>query len=83
VVFVVMPDVALFQLLCDCFAVSSISASALNDHNMPSLLSLLYTTTLLILLLLLNIILFTGFQCPFSALTLLVGRQEGHPACKN
>ena len=20
--------------------------------------------------------------CPFSALTLLVGRQEGHPACK-
>jgi len=20
---------------------------------------------------------------PFSALTLLVGRQEGHPACKN
>jgi len=21
--------------------------------------------------------------CPFSALTLLVGRQEGHPACKN
>ena len=37
-VFVVMPDVALFQLLCDCFAVSSISASVLNDHNMPSLL---------------------------------------------
>jgi len=29
-----------------------------------------------------------GFLCPvgdsaFSALTLLVGRQEGHPACKN
>jgi len=22
------------------------------------------------------------FICPFSALTLLVGRQEGHPACK-
>jgi len=22
-------------------------------------------------------------QPPFSALTLLVGRQEGHPACKN
>jgi len=21
--------------------------------------------------------------CAFSALTLLVGRQEGHPACKN
>jgi len=38
VVFVVMPNVALFQLLCDCFAVSSISASVLNEHNMPSLL---------------------------------------------
>jgi len=23
------------------------------------------------------------FTYPFSALTLLVGRQEGHPACKN
>jgi len=23
-----------------------------------------------------------SLQCPFSALTLLVGRQEGHPACK-
>ena len=23
-----------------------------------------------------------GKQCAFSALTLLVGRQEGHPACK-
>ena len=23
------------------------------------------------------------FSFPFSALTLLVGRQEGHPACKN
>jgi len=23
------------------------------------------------------------FPCAFSALTLLVGRQEGHPACKN
>jgi len=22
-------------------------------------------------------------KCAFSALTLLVGRQEGHPACKN
>ena len=22
-------------------------------------------------------------ECAFSALTLLVGRQEGHPACKN
>ena len=22
-------------------------------------------------------------MCSFSALTLLVGRQEGHPACKN
>jgi len=22
-------------------------------------------------------------SAPFSALTLLVGRQEGHPACKN
>ena len=22
-------------------------------------------------------------HCAFSALTLLVGRQEGHPACKN
>jgi len=22
------------------------------------------------------------FNCAFSALTLLVGRQEGHPACK-
>jgi len=22
------------------------------------------------------------FYCAFSALTLLVGRQEGHPACK-
>ena len=22
-------------------------------------------------------------SCAFSALTLLVGRQEGHPACKN
>ena len=25
---------------------------------------------------------FTGHGYPFSALTLLVGRQEGHPACK-
>ena len=24
----------------------------------------------------------TGFRIAFSALTLLVGRQEGHPACK-
>ena len=24
----------------------------------------------------------TSTQCAFSALTLLVGRQEGHPACK-
>ena len=24
-----------------------------------------------------------AFNCSFSALTLLVGRQEGHPACKN
>jgi len=24
-----------------------------------------------------------GVNYPFSALTLLVGRQEGHPACKN
>ena len=24
----------------------------------------------------------TQFDCAFSALTLLVGRQEGHPACK-
>jgi len=24
-----------------------------------------------------------GFKSAFSALTLLVGRQEGHPACKN
>jgi len=23
-----------------------------------------------------------GVDCAFSALTLLVGRQEGHPACK-
>jgi len=23
------------------------------------------------------------YACAFSALTLLVGRQEGHPACKN
>ena len=23
-----------------------------------------------------------GHRCAFSALTLLVGRQEGHPACK-
>ena len=23
------------------------------------------------------------YVCAFSALTLLVGRQEGHPACKN
>ena len=23
-----------------------------------------------------------GYDCAFSALTLLVGRQEGHPACK-
>jgi len=23
------------------------------------------------------------YSCAFSALTLLVGRQEGHPACKN
>ena len=28
-------------------------------------------------------IVFNDFHiCPFSALTLLVGRQEGHPACK-
>jgi len=27
------------------------------------------------------VILFLGYQA-FSALTLLVGRQEGHPACK-
>jgi len=26
---------------------------------------------------------FGGLLCAFSALTLLVGRQEGHPACKN
>ena len=25
---------------------------------------------------------FVGRGCAFSALTLLVGRQEGHPACK-
>jgi len=25
---------------------------------------------------------FFSFFCAFSALTLLVGRQEGHPACK-
>ena len=25
---------------------------------------------------------FTSVICAFSALTLLVGRQEGHPACK-
>ena len=23
------------------------------------------------------------YECAFGALTLLVGRQEGHPACKN
>jgi len=27
-------------------------------------------------------LLYEGFCCTFSALTLLVGRQEGHPACK-
>jgi len=27
-------------------------------------------------------ILQNNIQCAFSALTLLVGRQEGHPACK-
>ena len=26
---------------------------------------------------------FTSVPIAFSALTLLVGRQEGHPACKN
>ena len=31
---------------------------------------------------LLNIISFAYHNCAFSALTLLVGRQEGHPACK-
>jgi len=25
---------------------------------------------------------YSAFICAFSALTLLVGRQEGHPACK-
>jgi len=25
---------------------------------------------------------YIDFDCAFSALTLLVGRQEGHPACK-
>jgi len=25
---------------------------------------------------------FVSYNCAFSALTLLVGRQEGHPACK-
>jgi len=29
------------------------------------------------------IYLFIGSYNAFSALTLLVGRQEGHPACKN
>ena len=34
--------------------------------------------------LLLLLLLFSNLQCfsAFSALTLLVGRQEGHPACK-
>ena len=32
---------------------------------------------------LLYFILFSGALNPFSALSLLVGRQEGHPACKN
>ena len=31
-----------------------------------------------------TIIVYSAFSaCAFSALTLLVGRQEGHPACKN
>ena len=29
-----------------------------------------------------NLLLGLGLYCAFSALTLLVGRQEGHPACK-
>ena len=32
--------------------------------------------------LLLKLLLLRTFICAFSALTLLVGRQEGHPACK-
>ena len=31
----------------------------------------------------LDSLLLTDLSYPFSALTLLVGRQEGHPACKN
>jgi len=29
------------------------------------------------------LLLYSQPSCAFSALTLLVGRQEGHPACKN
>jgi len=32
--------------------------------------------------LILYLLLVTGFVCAFCALTLLVGQQEGHPACK-
>ena len=34
------------------------------------------------LLLIFNFYQQSGERCAFSALTLLVGRQEGHPACK-
>jgi len=29
-----------------------------------------------------NLVIFLSYSVAFSALTLLVGRQEGHPACK-
>jgi len=47
---------------------------------------LLQLLLLLLLLLLLFLLLLQCVVCrvlAFSALTLLIGRQEGHPACKN
>jgi len=47
-----------------------------------SVFSLLFYFALLFIMLMLIVLILPAYNCAFSALTLLVGRQEGHTACK-
>jgi len=52
------------------------------ESEMPDSVSLIFALVLLLNVILNSFLLdFTSVQIPSSAWTLLVGRQEGHPAC--
>ena len=59
--------------------ISSASRRSREDVSATGLLTYSLSRSLLTLL---NYLMFVLMSSPFSALTLLVGRQEGHPACK-